>query len=255
MALGVPADRASAGETTSDNQTVITTTSAIPAGHYIIATCISDAPNTTDGETAYHTALTVGTVALTKRREQTEGGASGTAAIVTSQWYGVNSGAEIAVGANVTLDLSDAVADKRIWVISGTRDTSKTFEAADGTSLAATNYVSAGSNDMVAQSTSGMTSEEHLHVRSAGCDSASTGFTGTATWTEMNTNRLVTGSNGVCMEYKISTSTGETSDPSSNAGNGTEWATILAAYREVTAGGTPTSFPFRRRSVAHLLIR
>jgi hypothetical protein len=35
-------------------------------------------------------------------------------------------------------------------------------------------------------------------------------------------------------EYLIATNTGATSDPSSNAGNGTEWATLLVAFNETT---------------------
>lgn len=246
MALGAPTIVANNGETTSDNQTVITTTAAIANGNYILAAAVSDGDGTNEGETTFHTGLSVGSVTLTKRREQGEAGTSAATSVTVSQWYGVNNtGAEIAIGANVTLDLDAAHADKRIVVIAGTRDTSKTFEAADGTSLDVDNYISAAGNDVVSEVTSGMTSEEHFHWRTAGADSTSTGWTGTVGWTETHTNRQVTGSNGLGMEHLISTSTGETSDPASNAGNGTEWASILAAYREVAAAGaTEDPYPY-----------
>lgn len=245
MALGAPVLRANAGETTSDNQTTITTTSEIPAGSYIIAVAVSDG-NAVDGNQNIHTALSVGGVALTKRSESQEGGASAAASVVVSVWYGVTVSA-IANGSNVVLDLDAARADKRITVVSGTRDTSKTFEPADGTSLDTDFYISAGGNDMRAQVTSGMTSEEHLHISAWGCDATATTFTATATWTRVVTTGQVTGSNGTRIEYKISTSAGETSDPASNTGNSTEQAAILAAFREVT-GGAPSPddkfFPF-----------
>lgn len=235
MALGSPALRANAGETTSDNQTVITTTSDIAAGDYIVGVAVSDG-NATDGNTNIHTALSVGSVALTKVREQQEGGSSAATSVVCSVWIGVNNtGSSIASGSNVTLDLDAARADKRITVISGTRDTSKSFELADGTSLVFENYVSAGGNDLKSHSTSGMTSEEHLHISAWGSDATATGFTATASWTRVVTTGQVTGTNGTRIEWRITTSTGETSDPASTCGNGTEHATVLAAFREVTS--------------------
>ena len=234
--LGAPALRANFGETTSDNQTVGTTTSQINAGDYIVAVAVSDG-DAVDGETNIHTGLTVGSVVLTKRREMQEGGASAATSVVVSMWYGV-APSNIANGSNVTLDLNAARADKRITVISGTRDITKSFVPADGISLDADNYVSASNNDMRAQSTSGMTSEEHLHISAWGCDATPTTFTATATWTRVSTTGQVTGTNATRIEYKISTSVGETSDPSSNAGNSTEWACILAAFREIVSGPT-----------------
>ena len=256
MAIGAPSIVANAGETTSDNQTVITTTAAIAAGNYIIAVAVSDGNGTNEGnDTTFHTGLSVGSVALTKSKEVSEAGSSAATSVTTSQWYGTNdTGSSIASGSNVTLDLDASHADKRIVVISGTLDSGKELALADGTHIDTDFYISAGSNDVVAESTSGMTSEEHLHWRTAGCDSTSTGWTGDATWTETHTNRQVTGSNGVGMAHKISTSTGETSDPSSNAGNGTEWASILVAYRQVTpSGGGITLTPATSTDAAQAL--
>ena len=47
-------------------------------------------------------------------------------------------------------------------------------------------------------------------LRTAAAPVLATSNPGTASWTETNTNRLVTGSNGIAMEHRISTSTGET---------------------------------------------
>lgn len=236
MAIGNPALCANAGETTSDNQTVITTTASIPDGQYIVGVVVSDG-NAVDGNTNIHTALDVGGVALTKVREQQEGGASAAASVVVSLWIGKNdTGSQINSGSNVTADFDAARADKRITIISGTIGSGNVLELADGTSLDFDNYVSSGGNDMRAQSTSGMTSESHLHVAAWGCDATATTFTASTNFTRVSTTGQVTGTNGTRIEWRINTSTGETSDPSSNCGNSTEWAVVFAAFREVAGG-------------------
>jgi hypothetical protein len=235
MAIGNPALCANAGETTSDNQTVITTTANIPSGQYIIGVVVSNG-NATDGNTNIHTALTVGTQALTKVREQQEGGSSDATSVVTSLWVGTNyTGSQINSGANVTADFDAARADKRITIISGTIGAGMKLELADGTSLDFDNYISSGGSDMRVQNVSGMTSESHLCVAAWGCDATATTFTASTNFTRVVTTGQVTGTNGTRVEWRVNTSTAEASDPASNCGNSTEWTAVFAAFREVSA--------------------
>ena len=246
MAIGAPASRGTGSESASDTQLSFTTTGGIAAGDYILVSFITDPISTTDGDNSLHSSVSVGGVSLTKAKEWAEGGASTGDGVVTSLWYGVT-GSAIASGATVLCNTASAVTVKGARVLSGTRDTGKTFGLATGTTpIDFDNYVSAAGNDMVAQTTSGLTSEQHLHFRCAGCQATPTTFTATASpvFTRVSTTAFVAGAAiGLREEYIIQTDTGVTSDPSSNAGNSTEWATLLVSFNEVTSGTAHTATP------------
>ena len=238
MALGAPTERMVATETGSDNQISSTLASGISAGNYVWAYMQCDPLVTTDGDQSLHSAVTVGGLSLTKAKEWAEGGASAGDGVAVSMWYGTASGA-ISSGATVTGDFASAVANKGLWIFSGTM--------AGGNSLAyeavaanpnQSNYVSAGGNDITALATSGLTSREHLHIRIAGGQSGTSTFTVTATWTTLRATTVIGTATRMSAERLIATDTGASSDPSSNAGNGTEWAHIIVSFHEQAAAVT-----------------
>lgn len=201
------------------------------SGDLAILTVVSDNITTTDGATNDHTSVTGGNGTWTKLGEYTNGEGSAAAGVTTSQWLFTSTGTN-AVGTVFTINFSGAVVDK---VAAGWK-----FTVAAGNSLQASASIvgnaTDASNGFGSASHSGLASLSRLYIRSLGKEAnTTTGITVSTSFTRFTaTARSRNNALAVCTasEFRINTSTGETSNPTLAVSGDT--AAVFSALEEYT---------------------
>lgn len=215
-----------------------TTTNALSAsGDLAILGITTDNLTTTDGATNDHTSVTGGTGTWTKLGEYTNGEGSAGAGVTQSFWLFQSTGTN-AIGTVFTMNLSGSVVDKAAqgWK----------FTVAAGNSLqngsAVQSNATDASNGYGSVAFSGLSSLPRLWVRVLGKEAntttnitVSTSFTRFTSMVRSRNNAAAVCNHG---EFRINTSTGETSDPTLAVSGDT--AAVFAALEEYTPSAGTT---------------
>ena len=212
-----------------------TTTNALStSGDLAILGITTDNLTTTDGATNDHTSVTGGTGTWTKLGEYTNGEGSAGAGVTQSLWLFQSTGTN-AIGTVFTMNLSGSVVDKAAqgWK----------FTVAAGNSLqngsAVQSNATDASNGYGSVAFSGLSSLSRLWIRGLGKEAntttnitVSTSFTRFTSMVRSRNNAAAVCNHG---EFRINTSTGETSNPTLAVSGDT--AAVFAALEEYTPGG------------------
>lgn len=213
-------------------------TDAWSVGQLHVAVLATDNQGATDGATSDHTSITCNSNTFTKIQEWTYSGGGAANGVTISIWYcvltnGIN-------GHTCTVALAGSAPGngaKGLRIMALNRNTGQTL------SVDSTVTVTSGTNNPVGSlSTSGLTSKEHLHFRAYGIETSSAiASTPSTNFTNLAAYGTSSGSSATNVsaraEYRINTSTGETSAPSAPAGDGTA---ILVAFSE-SSTATPVT--------------
>jgi hypothetical protein len=213
--VGTGGTAASSANSTSFNLTTATNTINAADNRFAVLTIVKDNTQTTDGDTSEITSVTGGTGTWTKLGEYTNGNGAAGAGVTTALWLFEPSGAN-ATGTVFTMTLSAARTDKvaSLWVFSKASGQSIRLDPEPATNPLIS--VSDAATGFGSLAFSGLTSKARLYFRGCGKEAngttqitPSTNFTAiTAQRSRNNTNaQLVRG------EFRINTSTGETSNP------------------------------------------
>lgn len=214
-----------------------TATNSCDANEFLILTNVTDNNSSSDGDNNEHTSVTGGTGTWTKLGEYTnsEGGAGN--GITVSLWLFEASGSN-AVGTVFALNYANAIVDKcsHAWVY--TKASGFHIEKETGTTNPVTSEVSAA-NGFGSSSFSSLASIERLYYRGAGKEvNSTTSLTVSTNFTQVtplarsrNNAAAVVGRS----EFRINTSTGETSNPTMAVAGDT--AGLFVALKEVADGG------------------
>lgn len=198
--------------TSNSSFTLSTATNTLADGDFGILTIVTDNIATADGDTNTHTSVSGGTGTWSKLGEYTNtvGGAGGDG-VCTSVWLFQATGT-LSTSTTITMDLSGNATDKAssFWK----------FTKAAGTSIAVdagptTNGVD-GTNGFGSVSFSSLPSKSRLYFRGLGKEANSTtDITVSTNFTAISVARSRNSSSAVFVrgEFRINTSTGETSNP------------------------------------------
>lgn len=222
--------------------TLVTATNTINAAdnRFAVLTVVADNTTTSDGQSSDNTSVTGGAGTWTKIDEYTNGNGAAAAGVTTALWLFVPNGAN-ATGTVFTIEFASARVDKvaSLWVFSKGAgqdvgiDTPREFSATD----AATGFGSL--------SFSGLSSRQRLYFRGCGKEANSTtALTPSTNFTAITANRSRNNASAQIVrgEFRINTSTGETSSPTLAVTGDT--SCVFAALIEVAAsqGITPSLF-------------
>lgn len=202
--------------TSSTTFTLTTATNTLAAGDYAILVVTSDNTATADGASTDHTSVSGGTGTWTKLGEYTNtvGGAAADG-VTTSLWRFEATGA-VATGTVITITLGTARVDK---VASFWKFTVAAGKVLQLDTEPATNPIGNGvdaSNGFGSVAFSGLTSKARLYFRGLGKEANSTtAITVSASFTAITGNRSRNNASAILLrgEFRINTSTGETSNP------------------------------------------
>lgn len=233
MTISVVGNLGGGASSTSSTSFSGTTLADLANGNTAIIYVATDNSTTTDGATSDHTGVTVGGNAATKHGEYTNGeGAAGSGVTVSVWSYRNTTGSTIASGATTQVTLGTAVVDKvfRSHVFSSSRmliiDGGPTGGATDA------------DNDYGSLSLSGLDSKQRLYFRASAKEAnTTTTITQSSGWTALGTQRSRNNAAAVAVngEYKIATSTGETSAPTIGVSGDT--AGVLIGLSEAASDG------------------
>lgn len=205
---------------------------AVAAGHVLILQVVTDNITTTDGNTNDHLACSddKGNTYI-KVYEYTNGNGAAAAGITVSVWLCT---LQVAVSGttNVTVtfsgSLSDRVGNQHEFTIAA----GKIMQVVQDTGTPAGN-VGDASNGFGSMSTSTLTNNEHLHFRTGGKEANdTTALTPTTNYTITTAQRSRNNALAVIVrgEFRINTSTGETSNPTHAVAG--DFASIFVAFEE-----------------------
>lgn len=234
----------------SESSWSTTTEAAVAAGDLLIVVIAADNIHTDDGETADITGVTYDGTPMTKIKEFTNGNAAvDTGAMVAV--FALQNAAATSSGAAVVASFGSAVVAKAMRGWKFTMDNAKvlTVEASD---TLANDGGDAGSVALL-----GLVNREHLVFRATASEATLGLVTATSGWTSIYTFGDGGSTSGGAAdtnqssygEFKIATSTGETSDPTLTVGS-IDHASVMAAFFEdsgVTPGGESEMLMRRRR--------
>jgi hypothetical protein len=201
--------------TSSTTFTLTTATNTLAAGDYAILVVTSDNTATADGASTDHTSVSGGTGTWTKLGEYTNGNGAAAAGVTTSLWRFEATGA-VATGTVITITLGTARVDK---VASFWKFTVAAGKVLELDTEPATNPIGNGvdaSNGFGSVAFSGLTSKARLYFRGLGKEANSTtAITVSASFTAITGNRSRNNASAILLrgEFRINTSTGETSNP------------------------------------------
>lgn len=229
-----------ASSTSSTTFTLTTATNTLAAGDFALLTVVSDNTQTTDGDSTNHTGVSGGTGTWTKLGEYTNGNGAAEAGVTTSVWLFEATGS-VATGTVITITLSNARIDKcaSFWK----------FTKAAGQSIrldpdATTNPVNNGTdaaNGFGSVAFTGLPSQARLYYRGLGKEANSTtAITVSTNFTAITLTRSRNNAAAVLLrgEFRINTSTGETSNPTLAVTGDT--AGVFVALEEFTPARTGT---------------
>lgn len=201
--------------TSSTTFTLTTATNTLAAGDYAILVVTSDNTATADGDSTDHTSVSGGTGTWTKLGEYTNGNGAAAAGVTTSLWRFEATGA-VATGTVITITLGTARVDK---VASFWKFTVAAGKVLELDTEPATNPIGNGvdaSTGFGSVAFSGLTSLSRLYFRGLGKEANSTtAITVSASFTAITGNRSRNNASAILLrgEFRINTSTGETSNP------------------------------------------
>lgn len=225
----------------SSSFTLTTATNALSANTDNAVLIVStDNITTTDGVTNDHTSVTGGNGVWTKHGEYTNGEGAAASGITVSLWSFQSTGAN-AVGTVFTINLSGSVVDKAAQ--------GHKFTVAAGNALqngaTAIGDATDASNGYGSAAHSGLSSLSRLWIRALGKEAnTSTNITPSASFsrfTSMIRSRNNVDAVTIHGEWRINTSTGETSNPTLAVSGDT--AAVFAALEEYTPVGGSTAVP------------
>jgi len=227
--------------TSSSSATLTTTTNALSSsGDIGLFVFVTDNITTTDGATNDHTSVTGGTGVWTKLGEYTNGEGSAGAGVTTSLWQFQSTGTN-ATGTVFTFNLSGAVVDK---AGQGHKFTVAAGNALQNGASVQSNATDA-SNGYGSAAHSGLSSLSRLYFRALGKEAnttanitVSTSFTRLLSMVRSRNNAAAVCAHG---EFRINTSTGETSNPTLAVSGDT--AAVFAALEEYTPSGSQNLTP------------
>lgn len=238
------------GTSSTSNTSIATTTAtnSLAAGDTALLVCVTDNTTTTDGNSNDHTgcADSLGNT-WEKLYEYTNGEGSAAAGVTVSLWM-LYATAAVATGTVVTVTLGTARVDKVTSVWKFTSNTKLRL------STAATGNATDASNGFGSASFSSLPSLQRLYFRGLGKEANSTtANTVTTNFTNITAQRSRNNAAAVLVrgEFRINTSTGETSNPTLAVSGDT--AGIFVALEEtprelyvatsgnITAGGEDTT--------------
>jgi hypothetical protein len=193
-----------------------TATNSLASGDFAILTVVSDNTATADGNTNTHTGVSGGTGTWTKLGEYTNtvGGVAADG-VCTSQWLFEATGT-VAVGTVITITLSAARVDKcaSMWKFTKAAGWGIRLDP-DATTNPVTNGTDAA-NGFGSAAFSGLPSQARLYIRALGKEANSTtDITVSTNFTALTLTRSRNNASAVLLrgEFRINTSTGETSNP------------------------------------------
>lgn len=238
MAIGSVATLGNASIATSASSTNLSIAAAIEAGNVALMGVVCDNTATTDG-TSHNEVLSVtdtsASVVWTKLGEQTNGEGSAAAGVTTAVFYRPKQGSTLASSSNVLITFANSVADAviRAWEFTSDAD----LELA----TAMVGNVTDASNGFGSASISGLASQEYLYFRALGKEAnvaSSSLITPSTGFTDFGAGRSQNAATAVLIrgEFRINTSTGETSDPTFAFAGDT--AAVFVALREIVAAGS-----------------
>lgn len=204
-----------AHSTSASSYTFATTTNALASGDFGILVNVTDNVSTSDGNPNEHTSVSGGTGTWTKLGEYCNSGGAAAGGVVVSVWLFQASGT-VAIGTTITLNLAGAVVDKAasFWKFTKAAGTSIVPDTAPATNPI-TSEVNAASG-FGSSAFTGLASAARLYFRGLAKEAnsttqltVSTSFTAITNSRSRN-NTLAIGAWG---EFRINTSTGETSNP------------------------------------------
>lgn len=209
-------------------------------GHFGLLAVVSDNLSITDGATNDHSSVTGGTGTWTKILEHTNSNGAAAAGVTTSIWLFEPSADHAAESVAFTANFSAALVDKvsRLYRFTKAVGTVAVVVASTGFAVDASNGFGSGA-------TSGLSSTARMHFAAHGKEANSTvGLTASTGWTAISdlASRSRSHVDAVLLrtEYRFSTSTGETSNPTMAVSGDT--ASIIVALNEVnnSIAGTST---------------
>jgi len=199
--------------TSSSSFTLTTATNSLASGDFGILVVVSDNRSTTDGASNDHTSVSGGTGNWTKLGEYTNtvGGAAADGVCV-SAWLFEATGS-LAIGSVITMNLSGNATDKTACFHKFTKAAGKGLIR----ELASPVYnTQDASNGFGSATISGLASQSRLYFRALGKEAnTSTNVTPTTGFSSVTGQRSQNATTAVICrgEYRINTSTGETSNP------------------------------------------
>jgi len=201
--------------TSSTTFTLTTATNTLASGDFAVLTVTTDNTATADGDSTDHTSVAGGTGNWSKIGEYTNGNGAAAAGVTTSLWLFEATGA-MAVGTVITITLGTARVDK---VASFWKFTVAAGKILELDTEPATNPIGNGvdaSNGFGSVAFSGLTSKERLYFRGLGKEAnTTTAITVSGSFTAITGNRSRNNASAITLrgEFRINTSTGETSNP------------------------------------------
>ena len=234
MAFGTPSSLGTTTDKTAGTTIVHTLTASASAGDLVVVAAAFDNAGTTDGETSQLSIADSQGNTWVKVRENTETSGVANDGVTGAWWFSVLT-TGMSTSDTITVTSSSSRTASSIIAAKCTIGSGNTVEQADGTSEAVTQ---AASGQPGAISTSGMTSEEHLHLLAfftESVQSISAWDTMTALLSAGTTGGGAATNIGVRTGYHIGTNTGLTADIT--AGSGSQHTQVLIALREVASGG------------------
>jgi hypothetical protein len=195
--------------------TLTTATNTLASGDFALLTVASDNTSTADANSSDHTSVSGGTGTWSKLGEYTNGNGAAAAGVTTSVWLFQATGT-VSLGTVITVTLGTARVDKvaSMWK----------YTKAAGTSIrldpdAATNPINNGidaANGFGSVAFAGLPSQSRLYYRGLGKEANSTtAITVSGSFTAITGNRSRNNASAILLrgEFRINTSTGETSNP------------------------------------------
>lgn len=195
--------------------TLTTATNTLADGNFALLTVVTDNTSTADADSSDHVSVSGGTGTWSKLGEYTNGNGAAAAGVTTSVWLFKATGT-VSLGTVITITLGTAQVDKvaSMWK----------YTKAAGTDVrldpdAATNPINNGidaANGFGSVAFSGLPSQSRLYYRGLGKEANSTtANTVSSGFTNITANRSRNNASAVLLrgEFRINTSTGETSNP------------------------------------------
>ncbi|MDP2131970.1 MAG: hypothetical protein Q8J79_14005 [Erythrobacter sp.] len=213
MAITTGGNAGTAGIGVSSTSLALTTTSLISAAQFAILGVSTDNSTTADGASNNHVSITGGTGTWTKLGEYTNGNGAAAAGVTVSQWLFVPS-ADNAIDTVFTVNFAAAVVDKTAGIWRFNYDNTKGLRQITEAAPVLNGVDAVAGFGSVAYS--GLPATARLYVRAMGKEAnTTTGITPTAGFTGMSNSRSRNNTLAVIQrgEFKIATSTGETSNP------------------------------------------
>lgn len=234
MSFAAVGSLGSANDKTAGTTIALAISADAEAGNLVVVWVAFDNESTTDGDTSQLSIADASGNTWLKLYEKTETSGAADDGVVQACFVSVLD-TQINSGASITVTSTSSRTASAILAYEFTVGAGSTVELADGTNLALSQAASGQPGSI---STSGMTSEEHLHLYCYAVEGTQT-ITGYDTMTDAGGNGTTGGAGDTNIRvepaYHIGTNTGLAMD--ATASSGAQWIQVLVAIREVAGGG------------------